>query len=73
MIASGTGLGMKGLRRGGHRGVSSADAGTGTSNPALAEGGAISHHDGVVGGDDLLPDVHGWAGAVAHVEIVRVS
>jgi hypothetical protein len=54
-------------------GVSSTDAGTGTSNPALAEGGAISHHDGVVGGDDLLPDVHGWAGVVAHVEIIRVS
>ena len=54
-------------------GVASGDAGTGTSNPALAEGGVITHHGGVAGGDDLVPGVHGWTGAVAHVEIVRVG
>ncbi len=54
-------------------GVSSSDAGTGTSDPTLAEGGVIRHHEGVVGGVDLVENVHGWAGAVAHVEIVRVS
>lgn len=41
-------------------GVSSGDPGTGTSDPALAEGGVIAHHAGILGGDDLLPDVHGW-------------
>lgn len=54
-------------------GVASGDPGTGTSNPALAEGGVIAHHDGIVGGVDLVPGVHGWTGAVAHVEIVRVG
>jgi hypothetical protein len=41
-------------------GVSSGEPGTGQSNPALLEGGVISHHEGIVGGSDLLPDVHGW-------------
>jgi hypothetical protein len=54
-------------------GVSSDDPGTGVSNPALAENGVITHHAGIVGGIDLLPDVHGWDDPVAHVEIVRVG
>jgi hypothetical protein len=41
-------------------GVSSGEPGTGQSNPALFEGGVISHHGGIVGGSDLLPAVHGW-------------
>lgn len=54
-------------------GVSSDDPGTGVSNPVLAENGVITHHAGIVGGVDLLPDVHGWDDPVAHVEIVRVG
>jgi hypothetical protein len=41
-------------------GVSSSDPGTGSSNPALAEGAVISHHAGILGGADLVPAVHGW-------------
>jgi hypothetical protein len=41
-------------------GVSSGEPGTGSSDPALAEGGVISHHAGILGGADLLPSVHGW-------------
>jgi hypothetical protein len=41
-------------------GVSSGEAGEGVSNPALAEGGVISHHQGIAGGADLDPSIHGW-------------
>jgi hypothetical protein len=41
-------------------GVSSGEPGTGTSNPALAEGGVIAHHAGIFGGADLVPAIHGW-------------
>lgn len=41
-------------------GVTSSDPGTGSSNPALAEGAVISHHAGILGGADLVPAVHGW-------------
>jgi Spondin_N len=41
-------------------GVSSGEPGTGTSNPALAEGGVIAHHAGIFGVADLVPAVHGW-------------
>ena len=41
-------------------GVSSGEPGTGASNPALAEGGVIAHHAGIMGGADLVPSVHGW-------------
>jgi Spondin_N len=41
-------------------GVSSGEPGTGSSNPALAEGAAIAHHSGIAGGADLVPAVHGW-------------
>ena len=36
------------------------DAGTGVSNPALAEGGVIRRHEGIQGVDDLSPSIHGW-------------
>jgi hypothetical protein len=54
-------------------GVGSDDPGTGMSNPALAENGVIAAHPGVVGGDDLLPDVHGWTDPVARVTVTRVN
>ncbi len=54
-------------------GVGSDDPGTGTSNPALAEGGVISHHPGIVGGDDLQPGVHGWTNPVVEITVERVS
>ncbi len=54
-------------------GVSSGEAGTGASNPALAEGGVIRHHPGIAGGSDLLPGTHGWDDPVAKITIERVS
>jgi hypothetical protein len=54
-------------------GVSSGEPGTGTSNPALAEGGVIHHHAGIVGGADLVPAIHGWTDPVAEVAVERVS
>lgn len=54
-------------------GVSSDDEGTGTSDPNLAEGDVIRHHPGIVGGADLVPEVHGWTDPVARVTIERVS
>jgi len=53
-------------------GVSSDDAGTGMSNPLLAEDGIIIPHAGINGGTDLLPEVHGWGDPVAKIEIERV-
>ena len=48
--------------------------GTGTTNPALAEGGVITHHPNVVGTDDGLdPAVHGWEDPVLQVTVTRVS
>lgn len=54
-------------------GVSTDDPGTGESNPALAENGVISHHDGIQGIADLDPDIHGWENPVVMVEITRVD
>ncbi len=54
-------------------GVSSADAGTGMTNPDLAEDGVIRHHGGIAGGDDLLPGVHGWTDPVVEITVERVS
>jgi len=54
-------------------GVSSGDAGTGTSNPALAEGGVTHHHPGILGGADLFPAIHGWTDPVAEIAVERVS
>ena len=53
-------------------GVTSGDPGTGTSNPLLAETGVVIPHAGIVGGVDLLPQVHNWADPVAKIEIERV-
>ena len=54
-------------------GVTSGEPGTGTSNPALAEGGVIHHHAGIVGGADLVPAVHGWSDPVAEITVERVG
>jgi hypothetical protein len=54
-------------------GASSGEPGTGTSNPALAEGEVIHHHPGIAGGADLLPAVHGWTDPVAEITVERVS
>ncbi|NIP59713.1 MAG: hypothetical protein GWM92_15465 [Gemmatimonadetes bacterium] len=54
-------------------GVPSSDPGTGTSDPALAEGGVVHHHPGIVGDDDLDAELHGWENPVAKVTVKRVS
>jgi hypothetical protein len=54
-------------------GVSSGEPGTGMSDPALAEGGVIHHHPGIVGVADLQPAVHGWTDPVAVVEITALN
>ena len=54
-------------------GVDSGGQGTGTSNPALAEGGVIRAHAGVVGVADLLPDLHGWQDPVARITVTLVD
>jgi hypothetical protein len=45
----------------------------GTSNPALAEKGVVSHHAGIIGGADLDPAVHGWSDPVVKVTITAVG
>ena len=56
-------------------GVSSGEPGTGTSNPTLAEGGVIHHHEGILGGADLVPGIHGWDvnAPVAEVTVERIA
>ncbi len=54
-------------------GVSSADGGTGMTDPALAEDGIIIPHPGIIGGADLLPGVHGWNDPVAKIIIERID
>jgi len=54
-------------------GISSDDDGTGVTNPAIAEDGVISHHPGIIGGYDLLEEVHGWENPVVKIDIVRMK
>jgi len=54
-------------------GIDSGGAGTGMSDPALAEGGVIHPHEGISGAADLLTELHGWADPVARVVITRVQ
>jgi hypothetical protein len=54
-------------------GDSSGEPGTGVSDPALAEGGVITHHAGIQGGSDLKPEVHGWEDPVASIEVERTG
>ena len=54
-------------------GVSSGeDDGTGESNAVLAESGVIIPHAGIMGGEDLLSDVHGWQNPAVKIQIERV-
>ncbi len=55
-------------------GVSSGEAGTGTSDPALAEGGVIHHHAGIQGIADLVA-LHGWdvTAPVAEIRVERIA
>ena len=53
-------------------GVSSDDAGTGMSDPLLAEDGIIIPHAGIHGGVDLISQVHDWSDPVAKIEIERI-
>jgi hypothetical protein len=50
-------------------GVESDDEGTGMSNPDLAEGGVITVHAGIQGGDDLTVADHGWSDPVARITV----
>jgi hypothetical protein len=54
-------------------GVSSGEPGMEVSNPALAEGGVIAHHEGVEGGSDLVPSVHGWRDPVAEIKVTAIG
>ncbi len=54
-------------------GVSSADMGTGMTNPLLAEDGIIIPHVGIIGGVDLLREIHGWSDPVAKIVIERIT
>lgn len=54
-------------------GASSGEPGMGVSNPALAEGGVISHHPGIQGGADLDPSIHGWTDPVAQITVKRIG
>jgi hypothetical protein len=47
--------------------------GTGVSNPALAEGGVVSMHAGILGVADLVTDVHGWSNPVSMIEVIRLG
>jgi hypothetical protein len=53
-------------------GVSSGEPGTGMSNPAIATDGVIEVHQGVVGGGDLVPEVHDWIDPVAQVVVTAI-
>jgi hypothetical protein len=54
-------------------GVSSGEPGMDVSSPALAEGGVIAHHEGIEGGSDLVPSVHGWSDPVAEIRVTAVG
>ena len=54
-------------------GVESTDAGTGASNPDLAENGVVRRHRGVNGFADLIPAIHDWQGPVGFMVIVRTD
>jgi Spondin_N len=55
-------------------GDSSGEPGTGSSNPALAEGGVIAHHGGIDGTlGDLDAAIHGWTDPVARIRVERIG
>ena len=54
-------------------GVSSEDSGSGASDPALAEGGVIRPHPGIMDRSDLVSGIHGWADPVAMFTVRRTG
>ena len=48
------------------------DPGTGTTNPALAEGGVVHIHEGIQGEGDLIAEIHGWTDPVATLTITAL-
>ncbi len=54
-------------------GDTSADEGTGVSNPDLAQGGAIARHKGINGGVDLKTAIHDWDDPVSRIRVERVG
>lgn len=46
---------------------------SGMTNPTLAENGTVHRHQGIIGGADLDPAVHGWTGAVLKIEIELIN
>lgn len=55
-------------------GDSSGEPGTGVSDPAIAEGGVIAHHEGIDGAvDDLDAAIHGWTDPVARISVKRTD
>ncbi len=53
--------------------TSSDDAGTGMSNPELATKGRVRFHRGIRGGNDLVPELHGWKNPVASIKVERIG
>ncbi len=54
-------------------GQDSMGQGTGMSNPALAEGGVIHHHGGILGAADLDATINDWDNPVAVITIERTG
>jgi hypothetical protein len=54
-------------------GFDNGGAGTGMSNPALAEGGVVHHHGGITGAADLSVDPHDWTNPVIEIIVTRVG
>jgi hypothetical protein len=54
-------------------GVSSGEAGSGASDPSLAEGGVVRPHEGITGRSDLIPGIHGWVDPVAMLTVRRIG
>jgi len=55
-------------------GDTSGEPGTGVSDPTLAEGGVIAHHEGIDGTlDDLDAAIHGWTDPVARIRVERIG
>ena len=54
-------------------GISSEEDGTGASDSSISEDGIVIPHPGITGGEDLIPEVHGWNGPVVKIEIERMK
>ena len=54
-------------------GISSDNEGTGTSNPVIVEDGVVISHLGIMGGEDLLENIHGLGNVVVKINIVRIK